>query len=267
MNDIEFTNAVNSGYYRDVNTSMTLNCDEDEEEEVLFLTNPSHEANFNQSEHFLIYDLQNNQMQRQWSGNLTYGSSISTIQPNQDPRCNENTWPDDDICTWSKSNDSSNYISFIKHADLDKDGENELLIIPNASNQIYIYKNQGQCIFKPWRKTSTRDSLRSLEVMDLDGEGENEILALSSQGALIELFNKNQTEYQFALHKRLCQLCESDIECGSDKDLCVIPLGYVSQCSVSCNEGEQCPNGFECRFVEDRQSKQCFPIRGDCIVQ
>jgi hypothetical protein len=67
----------------------------------------------------------------------------------------------------------------------------------------------------------------------------------------------------------LCNACSNDADCGGNGNLCSrIPLnsaGTLAEraCTRDCSEGQACPQGFACGFVEDAAGivvgQQCLP--------
>ena len=70
-----------------------------------------------------------------------------------------------------------------------------------------------------------------------------------------------------------CAPCESDLQCGGDKDLCLEAgvLG-VASCAIACDDDSDCQTGSLCspedvESVNGRKGRQCIPENDLCIIE
>lgn len=64
----------------------------------------------------------------------------------------------------------------------------------------------------------------------------------------------------------LCLPCSQDSDCGTYGDIC-LPRDGSFFCGSDCTETQLCPEGFECRSVQEgglELSRQCVPLSGTC---
>ncbi len=75
-------------------------------------------------------------------------------------------------------------------------------------------------------------------------------------------------------HARLCDPCTSNVQCvdaSAGGDRCVemddLEGATGTFCGTSCEDGDVCPDGYECRdvrTVDGSSSRQCVPAAGEC---
>ncbi len=62
-----------------------------------------------------------------------------------------------------------------------------------------------------------------------------------------------------------CTPCETDIDCGGEKDLCIEQLDGKF-CAPNCSETSICPDGYTCTLVDEATNANvCVPDREYCI--
>ncbi len=63
----------------------------------------------------------------------------------------------------------------------------------------------------------------------------------------------------------LCKICDSDLDCNDQEDLC-LNIGLGSYCAADCAENGSCPDGYECSEIPGEGSSlyQCLPVSGSC---
>ena len=62
----------------------------------------------------------------------------------------------------------------------------------------------------------------------------------------------------------LCTPCESGRDCGDHDDYCLESSNDERFCARDCSEGDGCPVGYECQFVDNADEAQCVPTSGNC---
>jgi len=151
-------------------------------------------------------------------------------------------------------------------ADIDGDGDADLVASTRLTKQLVVFKGNGDCTFTLAGRVRTALALSGLSAADLDGDGLPD-LAATAQPNKLSIFQNMGTRSaelrSFPAAGRLCDPCTDDSQCGGAADLCADHVGLRTVCTRDCSGGRACPLGFECKDVQG--SKQCVHTGDQCV--
>ena len=151
-------------------------------------------------------------------------------------------------------------------ADVDGDGDADLVASTRLTKELVVFTNHGDCTFEIAGRVRTALALSGLSPADFDGDGLPDLATIARPNQLIVFGNMGSRSAElrsFPPAGRLCDPCTTDAECGGAADLCGDQVGMRTVCTRDCSGGKACPAGFECQEVQG--TNQCVHTGEQCV--
>ena len=151
-------------------------------------------------------------------------------------------------------------------ADVDGDGDLDLVASTRLTKQLVVFANNGDCTFTLAGRVRTALAVSGISAADFDGDGLPDLATTAQPNKLLVFQNMGARSAElrgFPLAGRLCDPCASDADCGGAADLCADRVGMRKVCTRDCSGGKACPLGFECKAVEG--GNQCVHTGDQCV--
>lgn len=151
-------------------------------------------------------------------------------------------------------------------ADIDGDGDADLVASTRLTKQLVVFAGNGDCTFRLAGRVRTALALSGMSAADLDGDGLPDLATTAQPNKLAIFQNMGARSAELRSYPdagRLCDPCTSDAQCGGAADLCADRVGLRTVCTRDCSGGKACPIGFECKDVQG--GKQCMHTGEQCV--